>query len=336
MKKEAYIELVGISTGYNGKHGRRIISSDIDANVYKGELTCLIGANGAGKSTLLYTMCGFIKPLAGDVYVESKHISDYNNEQIARKVAIVLTEKSAIKNMTVYEMVAMGRSPYTDFWGRIGEEDRLCIDKALKLVGIDRLSHRMIDRLSDGERQKVMIARALAQDTEVIFLDEPTAFLDYPSKVEVMKLLRYLAHQSGKAIFMTTHDLELALQISDKIWLLKRHEKLIIGMPEDLALQGEFDHFFDNDSVEFDRDKSIYAIRHHSSCFVEIDFDGTMANLMRKALIRYGIDIGQSKIKISLADNPKTVFHILDDGVLVAEAGSFEELINKIKPLVLR
>ncbi len=222
MKREETIRLTGLSIGYRGKHSVKCVADDISQAIHSGELTCLLGENGAGKSTLLRTLSGFLPPLAGEISILGRPLSSYKERELATVIGVVLTEKSNLQNMTVRELVGMGRSPYTGFWGRLSADDRRKVDDALSLVGIAALSDRMVQTLSDGERQKVMIAKALAQETPIIFLDEPTAFLDYPSKVEILHLLHRLSREMHKTIFLSTHDLELALQIADRLWLMPR------------------------------------------------------------------------------------------------------------------
>ena len=217
------IQLKDLTIGYTEKGARtKIIAQGICATLHGGQLTCLLGKNGAGKSTLLRTLSAFIPPLGGDVLIAGKPLKGYTNTNRARLIGVVLTERPELQHMTVRELAGMGRSPYTGFWGRLSTEDNALVDEALRLVGMDTMATRMVDTLSDGERQKVMIAKALAQQTPVIFLDEPTAFLDYPSKVDTMLLLRRLAHETGKIIFLSTHDVELALQTADTLWLMRR------------------------------------------------------------------------------------------------------------------
>lgn len=214
------IILHDVTTGYHSRGGNIEITRHIEAILRTSELTCLLGPNGAGKSTLLKTLASFIPPLHGGITIADRPLRDYSAGRLARTIGVVLTEKPSLNNMTVRELVGLGRSPYTGFWGKYTREDREIVDRALQLTGITEFAARQIQTLSDGERQKVMIAKSLAQQTPIILLDEPTAFLDYPSKVEIMQLLQRMAHEEGKAVFLSTHDLELALQISDKIWLM--------------------------------------------------------------------------------------------------------------------
>lgn len=199
-----------------GYRGHRVVE-DISLSLPCGRLVCLLGPNGAGKSTLLRTLCGFQPPIAGTVTISGSDITTMSAAEVARLVSVVLTDRPLTPSLTAAEMVGMGRAPYTGFWGRLSDEDRRLVSEAMQTVGIAPLATRRMGRLSDGERQKVMIAKALAQHTPVIVLDEPTAFLDYPSKVAVMKTLARLAHDEGKTILMSTHDLELAAQLGDEL-----------------------------------------------------------------------------------------------------------------------
>lgn len=199
-----------------GYRGHRVVE-DISLSLPCGRLVCLLGPNGAGKSTLLRTLCGFQPPIAGTVTISGSDITTMSAAEVARLVSVVLTDRPLTPSLTATEMVGMGRAPYTGFWGRLSDDDRRLVSEAMQTVGIDSLATRRMGQLSDGERQKVMIAKALAQHTPVIVLDEPTAFLDYPSKVAVMKTLARLAHDEGKTILMSTHDLELAAQLGDEL-----------------------------------------------------------------------------------------------------------------------
>ena len=187
-------------------------------------------------------------------------LSSYTDKELSRTIGIVLTEKPDVRNMTTEELVGMGRSPYTGFWGGLTADDRRIVAEAIGLVGIEGLQGRMVHTLSDGERQKVMIAKALAQQTPVIYLDEPTAFLDYPSKVEMMQLLRRLAHQEQKTIFLSTHDVELALQLADRLWLMESGG-LTVGTPRELADEGALSRFIERDGIVFDGESLTIRIR---------------------------------------------------------------------------
>ncbi len=251
------VRLVDLSIGYKGL----TLLEGINASVSSGQLTCLLGSNGVGKSTLLRTMAGFQAPLAGQVLIEGQPFGALRGKQLARKVSIVLTEKPPVSNITVAELVGMGRSPYTGFFGSLSAEDRAVVSRSLHLVGMETFSDRMIQTLSDGERQKVMIAKALAQQTPVIFLDEPTAFLDFPSKVETMQLLHHLAAGLGKTVFLSTHDLELALQLADTLWMMDGHHGLSIGTPRQLAQQNRLSEYVEREDIVFDKENLTIRVK---------------------------------------------------------------------------
>ena len=274
------IQLKDLSIGYQTKHSVKTVAEGISGSIRSGELTCLLGANGVGKSTLLRTLSAFQPAIRGEILftvyslsscvpavasgkaertVNTKEIASLSDKDLSKLIGVVLTEKPDVRNMSVRELVSLGRSPYTGFWGTYSEEDLRIVDEAIEMVGVKSLTRRPIHTLSDGERQKVMIAKALAQQTPVIFLDEPTAFLDYPSKVEVLLLLRSISRQAQKTIFLSTHDVELALQLADTIWLMKKVEEgdvspVIIGSPEALAASGDLGRFFERENIVFDKE----------------------------------------------------------------------------------
>ncbi len=246
------IQLIDLGIGYQTKHGVKSVAEHISGAIRSGELTCLLGANGVGKSTLLRTLSAFQPKTSGQIVIEGRELDTYTDKELSRRIGVVLTEKPDVRNMTVRELVSLGRSPYTGFWGTYSRDDLQIVDEAIVQVGIETLSRRMVQTLSDGERQKVMIAKALSQQTPVIYLDEPTAFLDYPSKVEVLQLLRRISRTAGKIIFLSTHDVELALQLADTIWLMSREEPIAIGSPRQLASEGVLGRFIQRDGITFD------------------------------------------------------------------------------------
>ena len=291
MNKET-IRLDDLSIGYSiKKHHTKEVASHIQATIRSGELTCLLGENGVGKSTLLRTLSAFQPKLGGHIWLLGREVESYTDRQLSRIISVVLTERCEIRNMTVRDLVGMGRSPYTGFWGRLSQNDWEVVDCSIRLVGIEVLASRMVHTLSDGERQKVMIAKALAQETPIIFLDEPTAFLDYPSKVEIMQLLYRLIQTTEKTIFLSTHDLDLALEIADKIWLMERKQGITVGTPEDLALSGRLKFFFSGRGVVFDDDSGLYRIQMQYKYRIGIRGEGVRYLMLRKALQRCGIRV---------------------------------------------
>ena len=246
------VVLSNLSIGYRTRQGLRTVASGINADISSGRLTCLLGRNGVGKSTLLRTLSGFQPKLAGSITLLGRELDTYTSHELAQQLGVVLTERPDVQQMTVEDLVAMGRSPYTGFWGRLSDEDRHFISEAISQVGIDELATHQVATLSDGERQKVMLAKALAQQTAIIYLDEPTAFLDYPSKVDILLLLRRISRESSKTVFLSTHDLELALQVADCLWLMDRTDGLSVGTPRQLADSGVLRRFVERNGVLFD------------------------------------------------------------------------------------
>jgi iron complex transport system ATP-binding protein len=257
--KDKTIEFSNLSIGY--KNNDKIVAQSLNSILFSGELTCLIGANGVGKSTLLRTLSGFQPPLSGEIVIQNKKITSFSHKELSKIIGVVLTEKVDVRDMSVTELVGMGRSPYTGFWGKLTAEDKEIVWEAIRQVNISGLAERSIQTLSDGERQKVMIAKALAQQTPVIFLDEPTAFLDFPSKVEIMQLLHRLSRKTNQTIFLSTHDLELALQMADKIWIMDKKQGLVIGTPSELMQDGRLEDSFRCEGVEFDHSIGIFRIK---------------------------------------------------------------------------
>ena len=225
------ITLRNLSVGY--QHPRRTpatVLAQLNATLHAGQLTCLLGANGIGKSTLLRTLAAFQSPISGQMCYYSDeqaapiNLATLSQARLARLVSVVLTAKPSVENLSVEQIVALGRSPYTNIWGTLRADDRRMVAWAMDVVGITSLRHRLVQTLSDGERQKMMIAKALAQGTPVILLDEPTAFLDYKSKVEVLGLLARLAHETNKMVLLSTHDLEQAVHAADALWVVAKQQ----------------------------------------------------------------------------------------------------------------
>ena len=314
------IKIQNLSIGYVGKNDVKIVAKDITATIYSGELTCLLGANGVGKSTLLRTLSAFQPKLEGEIFIEGKEISEFTDKQLSHVISVVLTEKPDIRNMTVEELVGLGRSPYTGFWGTLTKDDLAIVNKAIHLVGIDALQGRMIQTLSDGERQKVMIAKALAQETPVIYLDEPTAFLDYPSKVEMMQLLFKLSRETDKTIFLSTHDLELALQIADKLWLMDKQKGVRIGAPEDLSLDGSLASYFARKGIVFDEMTGLFRVENEYTRKIGLQGEGIKCTMVSKALKRIGI---QADVKSENEDE----ITVLPDNYILKLAG--KEIVCK-------
>ena len=334
------IEIRNLSTGYKVRGGKKVVSAGLNAELMCGEMTCLLGPNGAGKSTLLRTLSGFQPALSGNILLIGQDIGKYKNQELAKLISVVLTDNSGIRNMTAEEVVAMGRSPYTGFWGRLSDKDKQIVTKCLGWVGIEELRGRKMQTLSDGERQKVMIAKAIAQETPIIFLDEPTAYLDYPSKIQMMLLLHRLAKALKKTVFMSTHDLEHALQIADQVWLLDQQQGLTTGMPEDLSIDGSIERYFVRDGINFDRESCAFSIQHETAreIVVEGKEDTLAYRLCCKALMRNGIkpmsSSGSADVVVRIPDDG--TFRLVEKGQETINVGKIAHLLQTIVPVLTK
>ncbi len=248
------------------------LASDLNLELRPAELACLIGPNGVGKSTLLRTLSGMEKPLAGAIWLGDEILNNLTPLELAKRLAIVLTARVESPLLTARELVSLGRHPYTDWLGRLTTRDEEAVRRAMQITDTLRFSARPLSQLSDGERQKVMIARALAQEPQILLLDEPTAFLDLPRRVELLQLLRRLARETGTAILLSTHDLDLALRLADRLWLLSSTGSMEVGLPEELALNGAVARVFQSEGAYFDH--AIGAFRVHQPVHGPISLDG--------------------------------------------------------------
>lgn len=249
--KNIVIQAQNISIGYSDKKDT-VVASNLNLSLAKGSFTTLIGANGIGKSTLLRTLSGIQQPLSGQLNLKGQPLSSYTLNQLAQELSLVLTETLPKGNLSVYEIVSLGRQPYTNWIGSLTEYDHALIKKSLRLTDTTHLSEKKIDELSDGQLQNVLIARALAQDTSIIILDEPTTHLDLPHKVALLRLLKNLAENQDKCILYSTHDLDLALQMSDEIIIMKKGH-IEQGSLEELNERASFNNLFDDDSIVYDK-----------------------------------------------------------------------------------
>ena len=223
-------------------YGLRTLIDSLTGEVRYGELTALVGRNGTGKSTLLRAIAQLGEIHSGDIFLNGKPIGDISPAELSTLVAFVTTDKVRIANLRCRDVVALGRAPYTNWIGRMQQQDNEIVEQALASVGMSDYADKTMDRMSDGECQRIMIARALAQQTPIILMDEPSAFLDFPSKVELMLLLRNLAHNQGKAILLSTHDVGIALKTADMLWLMQ-DGGMTTGTPSELEASGDMDRF---------------------------------------------------------------------------------------------
>lgn len=310
-----------LAIGYiPSKKTPQVIASGLDLSLAPGELVCLLGPNGIGKSTLMRTISGMQPALGGHVNLDGRQVEDLPAKERARRIGIVLTERIDVGHLSSYALVSLGRYPYTDWTGRMDAEDHRIVTEAINAVGASDLADRSVSELSDGERQKIMIARVLAQETEVILLDEPTAFLDLPRRVEIIALLRGLAHESGKAILLSTHDLDLAVRNADRIWLMTSGN-VETGIPESLVLNGAFETAFAREGIEFDQSSGSFRPLHRPGLRIRFSESGLVAAWTTRALERigYAVVTEGSDIELSLEleeDDGKTIWTLRSEDAL--------------------
>ena len=259
ISENIILRSTNLSIGYVQKSETKIIGENINFEISRGELTAVIGINGAGKSTLLRTISAIQPHLKGQVSINDTKLTSFSNADLAREISLVLTEQPVSKNLEVFELIALGRQPYTNWIGRLDKKDIKQVFKAMALVDIEDLKNRKCYELSDGQFQKVLIARALAQDTSMIILDEPTTHLDLFHKAFVLKLLQKLSKKTNKAIVFASHEINLALQLCDKILVLKNNSS-VFGSPEELIKNGSLTDLFPEKLIEFDAASKSFRI----------------------------------------------------------------------------
>ena len=289
MEKKVVIQGKDLCIGYRTGKQEKIVHQHLNFELRAGELTCLLVANGAGKSTLLRTLSASQPSLGGELTMLGKRVSDFTEKERSRTIGVVLTDKTFAGGLSVYELVALGRQPHTGFFGRLTKEDKRIVEEAMESVGIAHKAKNYTAELSDGERQKVMIAKALVQECPLILLDEPTAFLDVVSRIEIMHLLHRLAIEQEKAILLSTHDIEQALVLSDKLWLLTKGEGLQCGVTEDIILNHRMDSLFPHKDIRFDYDHGVYypTVGGQRKVCVSCE-DKTLIHWTMNALNRHG------------------------------------------------
>jgi iron complex transport system ATP-binding protein len=327
--------------GGPGRGGELRLIDDADFELAAGELVCLLGPNGSGKSTLLRTIAGMQRPLAGAVELLGHDVRTRTPEWLARHLSIVLTEPVDAGALTARELVGLGRYPFTDWLGRLTAADRARIDAAIAAVGAEAIAEREVRSLSDGERQRVLIARALAQEPKLVILDEPTAYLDLPRRIETMGLLRRLVRESGVSVLLSTHHLDLALSHADRVWLLPLGGPLEIGAPEDLALSGALERTFVSERLVFDRGEGSFGLREEPARgSVLLEGDGLARRWVERALRREGlaaVDAGDGEpprapvARVRIApDAPR--YRVEIDGASF-ECASIGELVGRLRAM---
>jgi len=326
------LQTSALAIGYkNGGKTPRVVANHLNLQLNAGEFVCLVGPNGVGKSTLLRTVIGLQPKLAGEIQLSGRKLATYHPRELANQVSVVLTSPISVGAMRVDELVAMGRFPFTGLFDRMTDHDWDVVHETLRVVGVEKLSHRYIHTLSDGERQKVMIARALAQEPRLLVLDEPTAYLDLPGRVVVMDLLHDLASGKDKAVLTSTHELDLALRHADRIWLMNDEGQISQGAPEDLVLNGSFAQIFNRAGVRFDPLSGSFDTQNRGSKPVFLEGQGPEAIWTRRALLRAGYRVEEEKLQafpsISvITKNGTTTWQLEQEGHAITFASIYELL----------
>lgn len=280
-----------LSVGYQVNGGAQATLSQLNLAIRAGEFVCLLGPNGTGKSTLIRTLAGIQAPLGGELKLEGHCYKKISPRERARRVSIVFTDLLPVGMMDAYSFTALGRHPHSGWMGRLSQTDHTQIQWALEAAGAAHLRERQVSELSDGERQKVAIARALAQEARLMLLDEPTAFLDLPRRIELMRLLRDLAHREKIGMLLSTHDLDLAIRYADRLWLIAPDGQLLQGMPEALALSGALQQAFASDSLDWDSNSGSFHAHRNYYLQATLTGSGPAALWTRRGLQRIGIGI---------------------------------------------
>lgn len=331
MANKANLHSENLKIGYKTSGKDKVIIDQIDIALEAGKLCCLLGENGVGKSTLLKTFSGSIPPLAGSVYIDNNRLEELNPKQLAKKVSVVFTGNQRPGMLKVYEIVANGRYPYTSWSGGLKKEDLDAINLAIEMTQIRHLKDDLVAEISDGQFQKVMIARALAQDTDIILLDEPTAFLDIQNRLEIMQLLKTLAWETGKSILVSTHDLETAFHTADELWLATCCYPIVTGAPEDLIIGGQIAEIFDSDRFVFDPSLGMFRSNLNPVGGIKLTGEGIFAHWTRNALERIGYEmVEDATIQVEVLNEGKERWKVsgLDEETSLS---SIEELVNLLR-----
>lgn len=259
QNQDTVLKTINLAIGYKSKKQETTIASNINIELHQGELIGLVGANGIGKSTLLRTLTKVQQPLSGSISINSKSLENYSGLELAKLLSLVLTEHSFSKNLTVFELIALGRYPYTNWIGDLTDTDKNVVNGVMQQTSIEELQLKKCYELSDGQLQKVMIARALAQDTALIILDEPTTHLDMYHKAYILNLLKTLANNTKKTILFSSHEIDLAIQLCDKLIVMTDAE-VVSGTPKQLINNGSFSTLFPNDLIVFDKESKSFRV----------------------------------------------------------------------------
>ncbi len=331
MKSVLQLKIEDLTVGYGkGKRSKPILS-DLNITTQSGSLIALVGSNGKGKSTLLKTIAGLLNPLHGTIYIDNKELSSIDRISRARLISYVGTSHEINKNLKVRDLVALGRYPYSNIWGQLSDSDIKIITRAMVDTKTLHLRDSAIGEISDGERQRALIARSLAQNTPIILLDEPTAFLDVANKFEMVDLMRQLSRQRNKIIIFSSHDLPTILGNADYMWLIFQRS-IIDAIPEELVMTRFLDTIFENSKVVFDLEHNEFKIDFKPSKYVKLTGEKYLCKWTEKALLRYGIGSNSEsgKIEINIKTVRESLFWEIWDGLETHTFDTLKDLLTYI------
>lgn len=326
------LEAHDLTIGYASRPAPKVVASGLTLSLQPGKLTALLGSNGSGKSTLIRTLAGLQPALGGRVMLGEQDITTQSPPTLAKQIAVVLQESARHLNLTVFEVAAMGRTPYTNWLGKLTALDKKLTYESLERAGIAHLAERRIAQLSDGEWQKTMFSKALAQDTPLILLDEPTAHLDLLSKIELVGLLRTAAYEHRRSVLFSTHDLDLALKMADSIWLMDGEGSVYPGAPEDLVLEGKIEKIYSNGlQTGFSAETgNIEVPAPNLNRKVAVNGQGTRLFWTKKALKRAGYTVCTEGKETSLAVVVHDDHWLIHNGQNQHQVKSIKQLLNEM------
>lgn len=326
MKGQAILQTRNLSVGYPDRKSGISLLKSLNLDACASDFIALVGVNGSGKSTLIRTLCGIQAPLEGEILLNSRPLKEYSVQDLARKIAFVNTGWIQVNNLRLSDLVRLGRYPYSNFLGRLSRNDKQICEEAIQLMGLKHLEHRLFDELSDGEKQRAMIARAIAQETEIILLDEPIAFLDMSHKFEIVRILSDLSTQFGKTILFSVHDLNIAIREADKIWMLNG-QQILEGTPEDLMLSGTMQASMSGGLLEVDPQSGEFYLPKKGNNKVRVLGNGLRFNWVRRALIRMNFSLTDDE------DFDELSIEVFDERIIVRRRNKIEVTCNSIEEL---
>ncbi|MDD2564599.1 MAG: ABC transporter ATP-binding protein [Salinivirgaceae bacterium] len=331
MNIKSQIEIKELSIGYGKGKKRKVVLDSINLSAPTGKTIALVGANGKGKSTLLKTIAGLLTPLSGAIYFDDIETHKINRSEKAKLISYVGTSHEVNKTLKVRDLVALGRFPHTGIFGSLTENDIEMIHRAMVDTKTLHLRDAPVGEISDGECQRVLIARSLAQNTPIILLDEPTAYLDIGNKFEMVELMRRLSRTRNKTIIFSSHDLPTVLGTADYMWLIHK-KKIINAIPEELVMTHFLDTIFENSNVIFDLDNNEFKVNTKPSRFVKLSGKPYLCRWTEKALNRFGIghNSGATKIEISIETLQDSLYWEVKEDSKVSKFDNMETMLDYV------